>query len=43
MSSDPYRRNMESDRNRQQSFGGPSVSLSRPLVGGLKQSHGPIL
>lgn len=37
MSSDPYRKNAETDRGRQQSFGGPSVSLNRPLVGGLKQ------
>lgn len=37
MSSDPYKKNADTDRSRQQSFGGPSVSLNRPLVGGLKQ------
>lgn len=39
MSSDPYRKNPDTERSRQQSFGGPALGLNRPLVGGLKQSH----
>ena len=35
MSSDPYRK-VDTDRGRQQSFGGP-VNLNRPLLQGLKQ------
>lgn len=36
MSSDPYRKNGDTDRARQQSFGGP-MQLNRPLLQGLKQ------
>jgi len=36
MSSDPYKKEIETDRNRQQSFG---PNINRPLVGGLKQSQ----
>jgi hypothetical protein len=36
MSTDPYKKNAESDRGRQQSFG-PTSGLNRPFVQGLKQ------
>jgi hypothetical protein len=36
MSSDPYRKGIDTDRGRQQSFGGPTP-LNRPLLQGVKQ------
>lgn len=42
MSSDPYRKNPDTERSRQQSFGGPVLGLSRPVAGGgMKQSQQP--